>query len=108
MTMLRRHFEAVITAHAMDRSRKELYVEGQRDRLFLSWLIDGTRDPNVSIHEIETLELPGEVSGGNRGRLIRLVELLENAEVRICAFADADWDRLFGRRLPRRLWLTDH
>lgn len=106
--MLRRDPEAVVTAHVMDRSRRELYVEGSRDRCFLAWLLAEEQDPNISVREMAFVDLPGDVSGGERGRIIRFAEWLGERDVQIRFFADADWDRLLGRPVPRRVWLTDH
>ncbi len=100
--------EAIVAAHAMDRSRRELYVEGQRDRLFLTWLLARRGDPNASVLEMAFVNLPGPALGGERGRLIRFAEWLGDREVKIRFFADADWDRILGRPVPQRVWLTDH
>jgi hypothetical protein len=93
----------------MDQARRELFVEGPRDRLFLSWLASSGKDPNVSIIEIDFVELP-ELPGGNKGRLIYFAEQLGRGacDVRIQMFADADWDRLLERPVPARVWITDH
>ena len=106
--MIRRTPEAVVVAHTMDRSRRELYVEGSRDRLFLSCLLGKSVVNEVSIVEIDFIDLPGQVPGGNRGRLVQFAEWLGDKEIEIRMFADADWDRLLGREVPQRIWLTDH
>ena len=106
--MLCRHPEAIIAAHMMDHSRRELYVEGQRDRIFLSWLLAEDQDPNALVLEIAFVDLPDQGSGGERGRLIRFAEWLSARQIQIRCFADADWDRLLGRSVPDRVWLTDH
>jgi len=90
----------------MDRSRKELYVEGTRDRLFLAWLLGQRLHPNALIREIASVELPGR-PGGERGRICHFAELLGGVSVRIRMFADADWDRVLRRSVPSRVWLTD-
>lgn len=106
--MLRRSPEAVAVAHAMDHSRKELYVEGQRDRLFLSWLLGRNMNVNTSVREINFVDLPTGILGGERGRLIYFANWLGTRATRIRMFADADWDRLLTRPVPERIWLTDH
>src|SRR5206468_3136096 len=73
--MLRRDPEAIVTAHLMDRARRELYVEGRRDRIFLDWLISTDRHPDVSVVEISSVNLP-EISGGERGRLLHFARLV--------------------------------
>lgn len=105
--MIRRHPEAVITAHRMDPSRRELYVEGVRDRLFLSWILGTNVATDASVREIAFVETPG-VSGGERGRLIDFARRLGERQIGIRMFADADWDRVLGRPVPERVWLTDY
>ena len=105
--MLRRAPEAVIIAHVMDPSRKEVFVEGLRDRLFLTWLLSGTASSGLVV-EIGFVDLPEDTAGGERGRLVEFVRLVGHRNVQIRAFADADWDRLFSRPVPNKIWLTDH
>jgi hypothetical protein len=104
--MIKRHPDAIVTAHLMDRSRKELYVEGARDRLFLSWLLGQRLNANASIREVSSVELPA-VEGGERGRIIHFAEILGEEAIQLRMFADADWDRILGRTVPWRVWLTD-
>lgn len=92
----------------MDPTRRELYVEGQRDRLFLSWLLGGAIDPDASIREIASVDLPAVETGGERGRLLHFAQLVAARSERIRFFADADWDRVLGRSVPPAVWLTDH
>jgi hypothetical protein len=106
--MIRRTPEAIVIAHTMDRSRRELYVEGLRDRVFLSWLLDQSTDDVALILEIDFVDLPGPVLGGNRGRLIQFANWLGDREIQIRMLADADWDRVLDRPVPDRVWLTDH
>lgn len=105
--MLRRDPDAVLLALDMDRTRRELYVEGRRDRLFLAWLLGDTIDPDAAIREISSVNLP-EVEGGERGRLLGFARLAEGRNARIRFFADADWDRLLSRSVPSEVWLTDY
>jgi len=105
--MIRRKPEAVVLAHTMDRSRRELYVEGTRDRLFVLWLLGTNIDANASVREVDSVDLP-EVPGGERGRLLYFANWLGARDVRIRMFADADWDRILGRAVPDRVWLTDY
>ncbi len=105
--MIRRHPEAILLAHRMDPERRELYVEGHRDRLFLSWLLEQPASAFGRIREIGHVDIPVE-EGGERGRLIRFAEMLSGDGTSIRMFADADWDRVLGRHVPERVWLTDH
>jgi hypothetical protein len=105
--MIRRHPDAVLAAHRMDPARRELYVEGKRDRFFLSWLLGSDLPAESSVREIAFVEIPN-VSGGERGRLIQFAHSLADHNVRIRMFADADWDRVLKKVVPERVWLTDH
>lgn len=55
---MRRSPREILTAHLMDRERRELYVEGSHDRIFLSWLVGEKRNPNALVAEIGSVELP--------------------------------------------------
>ena len=94
-------------AHLMDPARRELYVEGQKDRMFLQWLLGGGVNQDASVREIASVDMPDVQLGGERGRLLRFAELLVDHDVRIMCFADADCDRVLGRVVPSRVWLTD-
>ena len=86
---IRRHPDAIIMAHKMDPTRRELYVEGARDRLFLAWVFSDLIDRNTSIQQIAFVEMVDSIEGGERGRLI--------------AFAR----RIEGESDTRRTWLSD-
>lgn len=109
---MRRTPEGIITAHAMDPARRELYVEGRRDRVFLKW---ATPDMHVdaTVVCIDDVELPAscdeDCSGGNRGRLLRFLADVEGRAPRIVGFVDRDQDHLLGieRDLGSNVVLTD-
>lgn len=91
----------------MDPGRRELYVEGQRDRLFLAWTLRQSLHSGAAVREIAFVEITGPDGGGERARLLSFARWLEGKGVQIGCFADADFDRLLGRELPAGLWLTD-
>jgi hypothetical protein len=105
--MIRRSPQAILAAHKMDRQRRELYVEGSRDRLFFSWLLGREKDPNAAVVEIAMVESLEAAEGGERGRLLAFAEWMVRSEAQLRCFADADWDRLLGRGTPANVWLTD-
>lgn len=105
--MIKRTPEAIVTAHVMDPARRELFVEGPRDRLFLRWLLGKDLHSNANVIEISAIDLPDVNAGGERGRLMAFARWLDGREVRIRFFADADFDRLLGRAVPPKVWLTD-
>jgi hypothetical protein len=92
----------------MDPARRELYVEGHRDHLFLTWLLAGKMNSDSTVREIATVDLPDELPGGEKGRLIHFAEVLGDRQCQIQMFADSDWDRILDRKVPARMWLTDY
>jgi hypothetical protein len=105
---MRREPTAIVLAHKMDKTRRDLYVEGSRDRLFLTYLVGKQLDPLASVIDIGSVDLPDVTEGGQRGRLIHFAQWLSDKDVRIKFFADADWDRVLKRSIPHRVWLTDY
>jgi hypothetical protein len=103
---VRRDPKAIVAAHRFDPARKELYVEGSSDRLFLTWLTAGTRHVNARIIEISSVNIPS-TAGGERGRLISFAEYVASTAARILVFADADTDRLRNVSSPVNVLLTD-
>jgi hypothetical protein len=105
--MIQRSLAAILAAHRIDPERRELYVEGRRDRLLLHWLAEPDIDNNTSIFEIASVYLPNEAIGGERGRLLALARASEAWEAQMAFIADADFDRILGRQIPQNVWLTD-
>jgi hypothetical protein len=95
-------------AHRMDPARRELYVEGVRDRIFLGWLAGSRLQRSTIIVQSAQVEIPlGE--GGERGRLLEFArQCIGRAPPSIAFFADADVDPLLGLAEPQNVWLTDH
>lgn len=106
--MLRRTPESILTALKMDSERCELYVEGIRDRIFLTWVAEPPERKNTLVLPIDSVELSDSFTGGNRGRLMAFAQFVPPDQERIIFFADADFDRLVKREPPPLLWLTDN
>ena len=104
---MRRDPEAVLTAYILDPRRRELFVEGRRDRLFLLWVVGSDRDPNARIAEIDEVDLPGMAEGGRRGRLLAFAARVVDDPSAIRFLADADLSRIRDAAVPRNVWLTD-
>ena len=104
---LRRQPEAIILAHLMDPQRRELYVEGSRDRSFINWVFSNHIDSNTIVREIALVDIPNTTEGGAKGRLLSFAKWLEGRGTRIKCFADADYDRLLKRAASALVWLTD-
>lgn len=105
--LIRRAPKAIITAHRMYPSRRELYVEGRNDKIFLDYLVGGEKHPDARIIEIKLVDMPASASGGEKGRLLDFAQEIEGAGAQIKAFADADTDRILGRSRPANVLLTD-
>ena len=92
---------------SQDRSRKVLFVEGSRDLAFWRSLIPVPERKNTVIYPIACIENL-ETDGGERGRMIRVAEMLaEDWQTRIRFFADADMDRTLSNSVPPNVVLTD-
>jgi hypothetical protein len=91
----------------IDPDRKDLYVEGRRDRLFLNWLMGNERGDNCKIFEISTVDIPNCSVGGERARLFAFAELVGHDINGIRCFADADAGGVLNRTPPANVWLTD-
>jgi hypothetical protein len=103
---LRRDPQTIVAAHRLDPDRKEVYVEGTTDRVFLNWLTAGTRHQNARIIEASYVDIDVAL-GGERGRLMRLAEYTSATPARILVFVDADTDRLRNVAVPDNVVLTD-
>ena len=108
---LRRSPEALASALQMDRTLRQLVVEGRTDRLFLKW-VSGERIV-CQIYEIGHIEIPVE-SGGNRARAVGLADFLREelgsdheALDRVRVLVDADFDHLDRKPATLPLVLTD-
>ncbi len=104
---MKRTRDSIVLAHVMDPERRELYVEGNKDRTFLNWLTNEGRGPETTIHEIGTVEAPNNIAGGEKGRLLDFAIWISDKKVKIRFFSDADNDRIVDRAAPRLVWLTD-
>jgi hypothetical protein len=91
----------------MDPKRRHLFVEGLRDRNFLLWICGGEINSDLTVLTIDSVEFVTPIAGGNRGRLVEFAKIAEGQTEAIMFFADADYDVLLERPLPRNLVVTD-
>ena len=105
----RREPRAVILAHKLDPERREVYVEGRSDKLFLLWIAGDDLHKDALIREISAIEFSDNIAGGEKGRLLHFAELVKETGLSIRFFSDADYDRLLDRitALPSNVTLTD-
>lgn len=105
--MIRRCPEAIVQAAAMDQERKDLFVEGIRDKLALEFLASADRNPDVRIFVIdETADIDQSVCGA-KGRLLHLARTAADAGVTNLRFlVDREFDHLTGTSYPPNTWHT--
>lgn len=104
---MRQDPQRILAAHRMDPERRELYVEGHSDRIFLSWLIGDKKNKDARIVESGLVELPDHIPGGEKGRLLAFAREVEGAAAQIRILVDADTDRIMERTAPSNVLLTD-
>lgn len=104
--MIRRDIRSTVNAHRLDPKRRELYVEGHRDRVFLQWLLAGGISPDAKIIEITFVNVD-VAEGGDRARVLALAALVAAEQVNIRGLVDADHDRIDPVPIPENVWLTD-
>ncbi|WP_433215688.1 hypothetical protein ACQP00_06320 [Dactylosporangium sp. CS-047395] len=100
----------ILTAHRLDPSRKELYVEGVRDKSFLDWLVPVGLRINASIVLICNVEVLDAGEGGERSRLLKFLRTIEAESVDVHGLVDADSDPLSAAArgaMPSNAWVTD-
>lgn len=106
---MRRDPAAIVAAHRMDKARRELYVEGVRDKVFLEWLVGLSKDLDCQIFVIDMVDVPDVSEGGNRARLLAFLREMESTNARLRGFVDSDHDRILGIEESRsNVWITDH
>lgn len=94
----------------MDRSRRDLYVEGLRDKAFLEWLCRDELDTGAQVIIADFIDVPDVVRGGNRARILFFLDTVLPEQLSIRGLVDADNSRLVegaGVGSPN-LWVTDH
>lgn len=116
----RRQLEELIDRYKFLRPRFcDIYVEGSTDKKILEWFLREKGQPDFTIYEIETVEIPAErlqelgLSNNNKGRVIALALELERrlSELppHLTCIADRDFDVLFGKEYECELLLfTDY
>lgn len=107
---MRRAISAVLAAHKMDPRRYELYVEGQRDKTFLDWLVPLAERRDARVVLISSIEVPNTGEGGERQRLVEFLNVVSTEAPKIRGLVDADSYRLIEQPglLPMNAWLTDY
>ncbi|WP_319549324.1 DUF4435 domain-containing protein [Desulfogranum marinum] len=109
MAPMRYTITELIGELALDREKKILFVEGGRDLSFWRKFTPPSTRPNSSIYPICMIDVPA-ISGGERGRLIELVKILNQngLEDRVSIFIDGDNNKILELTLPDNAITTDY
>ena len=105
--MMRRSPTTILLAHKFDPARRELFVEGSIDRSLLEQWLGTRKHSDARITEIKFVDLPQDLPGGERGRLMHFARAVSPDFTSLKFFADADFDRLLNRPTLPHVWLTD-
>src|SRR5712691_6196320 len=105
--MLGRDPDAIIVSHSMDPLRRELYVEGTRDRALINWIMDTKIGFHSSVVPIHLVKVPHVEFGGNRERLKRFLIEVAPAQKNIRGLIDADQSRITNEDPPSNAWITE-
>jgi hypothetical protein len=91
-----------------DPKMRILFVEGNRDLAFLREIVPLHERKDTVVYSIGVIEVEVE-TGGERGRLFRLAEIVNESDfsLRIRFFADADCDRLLAKNVLENVTMTD-
>lgn len=106
---MRRDLKAILAAHIIDPNRRELYVEGSRDKLFLEWTLGENKSEDAIIVLIDFVDVPDVEEGGNKERLLTFLRSIDGKAETIRGLIDADADHLRPEKLPipSNVWVTD-
>jgi hypothetical protein len=76
---LKRTLEEVNALYSLEPELRDIFVEGPGDKCFLDWYLHRKGITNVSVYQIDLIDVPGEVvaryglpAGSNRSRVIAL------------------------------------
>lgn len=97
----------------MDPALIILFVEGARDLAFWRKYAPIGNRINSVVYSASLIFLPDACEGGEKGKLLKLVEILDNSDIfnisnRVKVFVDADNDRLLGTLHLSNVVLTDY
>ncbi|MHA2708704.1 DUF4435 domain-containing protein [Vibrio owensii] len=94
----------------LDKSLKYMFVEGLRDLSFWRAIVPVCNRVNTQVIRIGSVTDLKVEHGGEKGKLLKLSELLEECGVsdRARFFVDSDNDRLLSVQYPNSVLLTDY
>ncbi|MBD2694962.1 DUF4435 domain-containing protein [Anabaena catenula] len=115
---IRRTLDELVMRYELEPELRDIYVEGKTDKLFLEWFLNNRGIKNVSVYEIDTVDISAErlfkieLKDNNRSRVIALALFLDQfseTTPHIICIADKDFDWLFEIHYQcRLLFFTDY
>ncbi len=73
----RKNINELMALYSLEDTVKDIYVEGEKDKNFISWFIDSRGVKNISVYEIGDINISDEIldkydlpRGSNRSRVI--------------------------------------
>lgn len=103
---LQRPIDELVARYTLEPTLRDIYVEGQRDKLFLEWFLNKTKCADVAVFEIKYVNVQNELlsdlglKSGNRDRIVALAlefqHRIENEVPYLSCIADSDFDFLLG------------
>ncbi len=105
--MLRRTLDSYLIAAQMDPERRDLFVEGDQDRILFKWLTRGQSCPECRILNISTVEIVESIQGGDKEKLLFFATFVHNKASNLRFFVDLDFDSFLDREYSDNVWTTD-
>lgn len=115
---IRRTLDELVVRYELEPELRDIYVEGKTDKLFLEWFLNNRGIKDVSVYEIDTVNIPAErlfeleLKDNNRSRVIALALYLDKfseTTPHIICIADKDFDWLFDINYQcELLFFTDY
>lgn len=99
--------EAFLAAIKMAPSRKNVFVEGSKDRLFLNWLAGKKKNPNCQIVEINFVKFSKRLEG-NKEKIKYFANIIDDKYNNIKFFCDSDFDAFLSSDIPSCIINTDY
>jgi hypothetical protein len=98
----------LLARYDLEPDLRDVYVEGPSDRVLCEMALEHAGRGDIKVYEIDTVEVLGSGSGGNKGRLVMLARELEASSKRdligsVACVVDQDLDGVLKRRITARL-----
>jgi hypothetical protein len=104
---IRREITDLVAIYSMERTIREVFVEGPSDRYLIEWALRESGDRNTKVREIDVINVPSDLliamsfENNNRGRLLALAAEIERrlgSTMALTAIPDSDFDLILQRK----------